>query len=72
MKNKQNLSNIFDNFTFPTIENPIAYNADSDNLTNYMKKLSTDDAFLKEEAQRLGKEVAEMLAELEEKGIIKI
>ena len=37
-----------------------------------MKKLSTDDAFLKEEAQRLGKEVAEMLAELEEKGIIKV
>ncbi|MBL0708994.1 MAG: hypothetical protein JJW00_08105 [Sulfurimonas sp.] len=72
MRNKQDkISNIFSSLVFPDIKDPIAYSSDSPNLTKYMKRLATDKSFLEEEAKNLGKEVSEMLEELEEKGIIK-
>ena len=70
MKHEKKLSSIFDEFKFPNIDKPIAYNADSDNLSTYMKRLSSDKDFLAEEAEKLGKEVSEMLEELEQKGIV--
>jgi len=64
--------NIFkSDFKFPEIDNPVSYNKDSKNLETYLKKLSTDKNYLKEEAHLLADEVQEMLSELEKKGIIK-
>ena len=71
MTHNKKIAELFTNFNFPDIDKPIAYNADSDKLTKYMKRLSKDKVFLESEAEKLGKEVDEMLGELEEKGIIK-
>jgi len=71
MLNKNDIKDIFGNeVCFPQINSPIAYNGNSDKLTDYLIKLANDETFLNEEAEKIGEEVVDILKKLEDEGII--
>ena len=70
MLTKDDVQNVFSDFKFPNVDNPISYNGDSDKLSDYLIRLSKDEEFLNEEAQKLGVEVQNILSKLKDDGAV--